>query len=133
MFIHYTIFSIIFNFISIYKNFTLFLIFVILYFPPLIICQHKGTADALNYITHEIYQNLDKSKPMIATFLDLAKAFDTVNHDRLLNKLEPYGIRGKVLLLLKSYLSDSQQNTFEYKTKQVNTNIYLVGCRKEQY
>ena len=46
---------------------------------------------------------------MIATFLDLAKAFDTVNHNILLSKLERYGIRGKVLLLVKSYLSDKQQ------------------------
>ena len=58
---------------------------------------------------------------MIATFLDLVKAFDTVNHDILLSKLKRYGIRGKVLLLLKSYLSDRQQKvriqnqTSEYK------------------
>ena len=83
--------------------------------------KNKGTADALNYITHKIYQNLDKSKRIIATFLDLAKAFDTVNHDILLSKLERYGIRGKVLLLFKSYLSNRQQKvriqnqTSEYK------------------
>ena len=83
--------------------------------------KNKGIADALNYITHTIYQNLDKSKPMIDTFLDLVKAFDTVNHDILLSKLERYGIRGKVLLLLKSYLSDRKQKvliqnqTSEYK------------------
>ena len=58
---------------------------------------------------------------MIATFLDLVKAFGTVNHDILISKLERYGIRGKVLFLLKSYLSDRQQKvriqnpTSEYK------------------
>ena len=40
----------------------------------------KGTTDALNVITDIIYKHLDKSKPLIITFLDLAKAFDTVNH-----------------------------------------------------
>ena len=89
--------------------------------------KNKGTADALNYITHKIYQNLDKSKPMIANFLDLAKAFDTANHDILLSKLERYGIRRKVLLLLKSSLIDNKK--FEYKTKQVNTNILWGATR----
>ena len=71
--------------------------------------KNKGTADALNYITHKIYQNLDKSKRIMASFLNIAKAFDTIKHDILLSKLERYGIRGKVLLLFKSYLSDRQQ------------------------
>ena len=44
----------------------------------------KGTADALNKITDIIYSHLDKSKPLIISFLDLAKAFDTVNHKKML-------------------------------------------------
>ena len=42
--------------------------------------QKKGTNDALSFITNKIYENLDKSIPIAITFLDLAKAFDTVNH-----------------------------------------------------
>ena len=59
----------------------------------------RGTKDALKNITNILYNNLDKSKPIIGTFLDLAKAFDTVNHYILLQKLERYGIRGNILQL----------------------------------
>ena len=69
----------------------------------------KGTADALNKITDIIYSHLDKSKPLIILFLDLAKAFDTVNHKILIGKLERYGIRGKTLELMNSYLSNRKQ------------------------
>ena len=64
------------------------------------------TTDALNKITDIIYSHLDKSKPLIIAFLDLAKAFDTVNHKILIGKLKRYGIRGKSLELMNSYLSN---------------------------
>lgn len=68
-----------------------------------------GTKDALNYLTNLIYENLDKSTPIAVTFLDLSKAFDTVNHKILLDKLYNYGIRGNAHKLITSYL----QNRFQ--------------------
>lgn len=46
-------------------------------------------------------------------FCDLSKAFDTINHERLLNKLHCIGIRGKAHELLRSYLSNRRQ-VFKY-------------------
>ena len=45
-----------------------------------------GTRNALNAITEMLQNNLDANKPAIATFFDLAKAFDTVDHKILMQK-----------------------------------------------
>ena len=52
-------------------------------------------------------------------FLDLRKAYDTINHTILIKKLEKYEIRGLPLQLLASYLTDRQQYTIvnQYKSK----------------
>ena len=68
-----------------------------------------GTEDALNYIANVLHQNLDQSKPTLVAFLDLAKAFDTVDHKLLLDKLYCIGVRGLVLDLLASYLDNRHQ------------------------
>ena len=68
-----------------------------------------GTRDALNKLAEMLYDNLDKSKPAMVTFLDLANAFDTVDHEILMKKLYCMGIRGKAYELIKSYLSDRKQ------------------------
>ena len=71
--------------------------------------KNISTKDALYHITNIVYNNLDNSKPTLVTFLDLAKAFDTVDHHILLSKLFRVGIRGQALDLLKSYLANRYQ------------------------
>jgi len=56
-------------------------------------------------------ENTDNKKAMCSVFLDLKKAFDTVNHNILLFKLESYGTRGLPHQLLKSYLSNRKHYT----------------------
>ena len=56
-----------------------------------------------------IKETIDSGKYGCNMFVDLRKAFDTVNHKRLLNKLEHYGIRDNMLKWFQSYLTDGRQ------------------------
>ena len=61
---------------------------------------------ALVSLTESIRNSLDDNKFGCGIFIDLQKAFDTVNHKILLNKLEHYGIRGTPLQWFSSYSSN---------------------------
>ena len=52
---------------------------------------------------------LDKSESACALFMDLSKAFDTINHDLLLAKLKAYGFSKDALTLMVSYLKNLKQ------------------------
>ena len=49
---------------------------------------------------------LDKGKHVDAVFMYLSKAFDTLNHDLLIAKLEAYGFSNNALLFMLSYLKN---------------------------
>ena len=65
---------------------------------------------ALTILINNITNAMDKGEHIIGLFLDLATAFDTVNHTILLKKLTHYGIRGTALQRIHSYLSERQQS-----------------------
>ena len=71
--------------------------------------QGHFTYMALLKQINDINEELDKGNCAIGIFIDLSKAFDTVNHKLLLRKMEHYGIRGNALLWFTSYLSDRIQ------------------------
>lgn len=68
-----------------------------------------GTSEAIDTLVQEVIQRLNGKMKVAGLFLDLSSAFDTVDHEILLNKLEFYGIKHKVLELLKSYLTNRYQ------------------------
>lgn len=71
--------------------------------------EKMSTVDATYALTHEIYHSLNTDQKPLAIFLDLAKAFDTVSHNKLLDKLNNYGIRGICNDLIRDYLTNRKQ------------------------
>ena len=68
-----------------------------------------STAHALFSLTEQIRKALDNNSFACGIFIDLKKAFDTVDHTILLSKLKHYGISGTANKWLSSYLTDRQQ------------------------
>ena len=79
--------------------------------------KNHSTELALIEIVDQIRMSLDKGDMTCGIFVDLSKAFDTVNHEILIDKLHHYGIRGKTLDLFKSYLESREQFTSIDKVK----------------
>ena len=78
--------------------------------------MHSTEFAALELIDRIITQ-MDKDELPINIYLDLSKAFDTIDHSILINKLEYYGIKGPHLRLIHSYLSNRKQYTEINNTK----------------
>ena len=74
--------------------------------------KNNSTTFALLQITEKIKETIDNRKYGCGIFIDLRKAFDTVNHNILLKKLEHYGIRDDAYKWFESYLSNRRQYVF---------------------
>ena len=73
--------------------------------------QNSSTSDAVRQLHNIHTENLDSKKSTCSVFLDLKKAFDTVDHSILLKKFERYGVRGLPLQILQSYLCNRYHYT----------------------
>ena len=71
--------------------------------------QHHSTETALIKIHNDLVENTCTGAVSVLILLDLSAAFDTVDHELLLNDLYNSGVRDSALMLLKSYLSDRFQ------------------------
>ena len=64
--------------------------------------------NAICELVGRVAKHKEQKEPSIGVFIDLSKAFDTLNHSMLLNKMERYGIRGHALDWYTSYLTNKQ-------------------------
>ena len=88
-------------------------------------CQGYSTEMAVADLCSTLQRNNDDGYFTCSIFVDLSKAFDTVNHNILLNKLEKYGIRNNMYQLLCSYLNNRKEYT---ECNNVKSDLKTVLC-----
>ena len=64
---------------------------------------------ALMVLMDKLIKSLENGEHIVGVFLDFSKAFDTVDHNILLSKLDHYGVRGPAFDWFRSYLKDRSQ------------------------
>ena len=88
--------------------------------------DRSSCENAVLQISEQLLMNIDNKEINCSVLIDLKKAFDTVNHTILLNKLHKYGIRGIPLKLITNYLTERTQHTL-INTVKSNPKTTLYG------
>ena len=70
----------------------------------MVFLTNRSTMTNIIECSHNWTLALDAGQPIDVLYIDLAKAFDSVSHPKLLQKLQGLGIRGNILKWLKSFL-----------------------------
>ena len=71
--------------------------------------ENRSTSLALMELVEDLTRSLDQRRHTIGVFIDLKKAFDTIDHKILLDKLHHYGLRGNANNWIRSYLENRKQ------------------------
>ena len=87
--------------------------------------KNHSISYALIHLLNKITTAFDDKKYTIGIFLDLSKAFDTVDHDILFTKLEHYGIRGLALEWIKYYFVNRHQYV---ESNSISSSLSTIKC-----
>ena len=71
--------------------------------------ENSSTSDAIVEFLDDCYNEINNKNYTISVFLDFSRAFDTINHSILIEKLNYIGINGSLLQWFASYLSNRKQ------------------------
>ena len=94
--------------------------------------QSNSTEHAIIQLIDQISYSFEQNKFTLGVFIDLSKAFDTVDHNILLNKLEFYGVKNSNLKWFESYLHKRQQ-FIGYDQNQTKMNYIPAEYLKAQF
>ena len=86
-----------------------------------------STEHAIVKLANQIYESFERNKYTLGVFIDLSKAFDTVNHSVLIKKLQMYGVRGVNLAWFCSYLANRKQYISLGHDRKTGTQNILCG------
>ena len=90
--------------------------------------KNRSTELAIIELVEKITKGIDEGKYTLAIFLDLSKAFNTIDHGVLIKKLECYGIRGNCLEWFKNYLENRKQIVMYSNVKSCRWNDNKKWC-----
>ena len=100
-------------------------------------CQHAyreghSTATALTQMTDDWLMDIEQKKLVGAVLLDFTAAFDIIDYELLIKKLECYGFSQSAILWLKSYLTNRKQKVYfngSYSDeREVSCGVPLLGA-----
>ena len=85
--------------------------------------RFHSTETALIRVQNDLLMSIDEAGGVILVLLDLSAAFDTIDHNILLNRMFSLGVRGSALEWFKSYLSNRKQSVIIDGSRSIESNL----------